>query len=243
MTFNRNGLNKPIQDLQNTYDTINVNVTNPLLSNVYFAKVRIDTVIHPNDDDLEFSLIHLGVNDTVIYHAGGAGDNFIGTVLNDSSQTPVAGGTAPFTGIFKPYLPLSQFNGQNPNGSWILKIYDRTTGNTGTLKAWSLILTLAGISGVNLLNNHIPEGFNLGQNYPNPFNPGSKFKVQIAKLSYVKVIVYDVIGKEIETLVNEQLKPGTYEVEFDGSKYSSGVYFYKMTTGSFTETKKMVLIK
>lgn len=97
--------------------------------------------------------------------------------------------------------------------------------------------------GIQNTGSEIPELFSLSQNYPNPFNPSSKFRIQIAELSDVKIIVFDVTGKELEILVNEQLTPGTYEVDFDGSKYSSGVYFYKLIAGNFTETKKMMLIK
>lgn len=99
------------------------------------------------------------------------------------------------------------------------------------------------VIGIRNISSEIPNGFSLSQNYPNPFNPSSKFKVQISKLSNVKVVVYDAAGKEVEVLVNEQLHPGTYEVDFNGSKYASGVYFYKLIAGDFVETKKMMLVK
>ena len=70
-----------------------------------------------------------------------------------------------------------------------------------------------------------------------------KIKIQIAKLSAVKLIVFDVLGRELETLVNEPLNAGTYEVDFDGANYSSGVYYYKLSADDYSETKKMVLIK
>jgi hypothetical protein len=94
----------------------------------------------------------------------------------------------------------------------------------------------------------------LFQNYPNPFNPVTKIKYQIplsrgvsaGRGVFTKLIIYDILGREIATLVNEQLKPGTYEVEWSatggGSNYPSGVYFYKLITNDFSETKKMVLI-
>ena len=85
--------------------------------------------------------------------------------------------------------------------------------------------------------------YKLFQNYPNPFNPESKIKTQIAKLSNVKLIVYDALGREVETLINEQLKPGSYEVVFDGSDFPSGIYFYQLTTDGFTDTKTMILLK
>ncbi|MDD5363627.1 MAG: T9SS type A sorting domain-containing protein [Ignavibacteria bacterium] len=89
----------------------------------------------------------------------------------------------------------------------------------------------------------LSETFALKQNYPNPFNSSSKFKFEIAKFGNVKIVIYDIAGKEIRTLVNESLKPGMYETTFDGSQLSSGVYFYKLITNDFIDTKKMILLK
>ena len=100
----------------------------------------------------------------------------------------------------------------------------------------------------------IPADFKLYQNYPNPFNPSTKIKFDIANNPllrgvgeargvYTQLKIYDITGREIQTLVNEQLSPGSYEVTFDGTNFSSGIYFYQLNTGNFTETKKMLLIK
>jgi hypothetical protein len=91
--------------------------------------------------------------------------------------------------------------------------------------------------------NIIPTENILYQNYPNPFNPNSKINFQISKLNHVKLVVYDVLGREIITLINEQLEPGIHEVGFDGTDLSGGLYFYTLIAGDFFETKKMVLIK
>jgi photosystem II stability/assembly factor-like uncharacterized protein len=93
-----------------------------------------------------------------------------------------------------------------------------------------------------------PTSPSLSQNYPNPFNPVTKIKYDIppskgARGMMVKLIIYDILGREIETLVNESKKPGSYEVNWDGSRYASGVYFYRLITDDYVETKKMVLIK
>lgn len=93
------------------------------------------------------------------------------------------------------------------------------------------------------ISSKTPLSYSLSQNYPNPFNPTTKIKFDIMRLGDVKIIVYDITGREIQALVNEKLSPGTYEVSFDGSQLTSGVYFYKLITGGFTETKKMILIK
>jgi hypothetical protein len=89
----------------------------------------------------------------------------------------------------------------------------------------------------------IPEMFKLNQNYPNPFNPTTNIQFNVAKSSDVKLIVLDVLGREVQTLVNEKLQPGTHEATFDGSMLNSGVYFYKLTTNGYSETKKMILMK
>ena len=92
-------------------------------------------------------------------------------------------------------------------------------------------------------NNEIPLNFNLHQNYPNPFNPLTKIKFDIPKQSFVKLVIYDLLGREVSVLVNNELKSGRYDVSFDAVNYSSGIYFYKLTAGDFTDTKKMVLMK
>jgi hypothetical protein len=89
----------------------------------------------------------------------------------------------------------------------------------------------------------IPKEFSLFQNYPNPFNPQTTIKYSIPQKSVVTITVYDILGKEVSKLVNEEKLSGTYEVQFDGSKLSSGVYFYRLHAGSFLKTKKLVLLK
>jgi hypothetical protein len=89
----------------------------------------------------------------------------------------------------------------------------------------------------------IPEKFELSQNYPNPFNPSTKIKYQIATTNPVSLKIYDVLGNEVATLVNEMQSTGNYEVTFDASSLSSGTYFYKLQSGSFVVTRKMILIK
>jgi len=113
----------------------------------------------------------------------------------------------------------------------------------GTNNAGVYRRPLGELVGIQPISNEIPNQFSLSQNYPNPFNPNTiiRFKIKDSRLTTLKV--FDVLGREVETLVNEQLKPGTYEVDFDGSKFSSGVYFYKFVAGEFVETKKMMLVK
>ena len=106
-----------------------------------------------------------------------------------------------------------------------------------------------GIIGIKNLNNLIPNRLKLFQNYPNPFNSQTKIKLQIYNTSNIRLTVYNILGEEITTLINQQLNPGLYEVVFDGTNYPSGVYFYqllvinKQQVIEFTDTKKLILIK
>ena len=86
-------------------------------------------------------------------------------------------------------------------------------------------------------------GFELAQNYPNPFNPSSDIRYQISEFRHVKLAVYDLLGQEVAVLVNERKAPGSYEVTFDGSTLASGMYLYRLQSGSYVETKKMLILK
>jgi hypothetical protein len=111
-------------------------------------------------------------------------------------------------------------------------------------------LTLSPI-GISIISSEIPKKFALLPNYPNPFNPVTKIRFQIPLLRgvaegggvFTKLMIFDLSGREVTTLVNEQLKPGSYEAEWDGTGFASGVYVYRINSGNFTKMMKMVLIK
>lgn len=116
------------------------------------------------------------------------------------------------------------------------------------VREWSsfpqwIFWTLDVLTNFSNVSNEIPDIYSLSQNYPNTFNPITKIQFALPKSSFAKLIVYDSFGKELETLVNEQLIPGTYEADWNADKFSSGVYYCKLTAGDYTETKKMILIK
>jgi len=125
----------------------------------------------------------------------------------------------------------------NANTGWVC-------GDSGTL----LKTTTGGFTAISPISNEIPKDYKLYQNYPNPFNPGTKIRFDLSSVGQrqvfdLQLINYDALGREVAVLVNEQLKPGTYEIEFDGTNYPSGVYFYKLITVDYTDTKKMVLLR
>jgi subtilisin-like proprotein convertase family protein len=234
------GMTKPINDHQWTYDTLNVVIGAQCI--VKDVNVRVDSVLHTFDGTLSFYLRKGSTSVKIINRVGGVGDNFIGTILNDSATIPIAGGTAPFTGSYIPSNPLTPFNNQPADGQWILGISDTANGDTGFLRAWCLVIAYqCPVGGIQTIE--IPNNYSLNQNYPNPFNPMTTISFDIPKADNVKLVVYDLLGREVALLVNQFRQAGTYDVQFDGSTLSSGVYFYRLETGSFTETKKMLLVK
>jgi len=97
--------------------------------------------------------------------------------------------------------------------------------------------------GIEPVNSNVPAVFSVSQNYPNPFNPETNIKFEVAKTSPVKIKIFDLTGKTVETLVNANLEAGTYEIKWNASKYSSGIYFYTFETKNFSQTRKMLLVK
>ncbi|MBN2570824.1 MAG: T9SS type A sorting domain-containing protein [Ignavibacteriales bacterium] len=129
--------------------------------------------------------------------------------------------------------------------------YDGTSGSWTALgggTAYSYdncakLYAVTSLTDIDEQGNNIPNKFRLEQNYPNPFNPTTTINYSVPENSMVKIKVYDVLGKEIETLVNSEHSVGNYSVEFDASNLTSGIYFYKLITENYIETKKMILMK
>lgn len=103
--------------------------------------------------------------------------------------------------------------------------------------------TNGGITHISESENNVLKGYTLKQNYPNPYNPLTKIKFDIPKASSVELLIFDGSGRKICELLNKEFTGGSHEIEFDGSDLSSGVYYYKLTAGNFTDTKRMVIIK
>jgi photosystem II stability/assembly factor-like uncharacterized protein len=134
--------------------------------------------------------------------------------------------------IYDQAINIIEADKENPRN-----IYCAT--NFGVIK---LVDTFS-VTGINEIRNLAPEEYLLLQNYPNPFNPSTKITYQIGKESLVQLKVYDVLGREVTTLVNTFQSPGIYKVEFEGEGLSSGVYFYRIFAGNFVDIKKMILAK
>ena len=155
-------------------------------------------------------------------------DSTFATSIIDSSGLPSTKYSVPSGKLQYGIKYFWRVNASNPNvaGPWS--------------QVWNfrVILTGAGIIG-----NDIPKVFKLYENYPNPFNPVTKIKFDLPQNAFVKIRIFDIVGREVSSLVNNELKAGTYESQFNAGNLSSGTYFYRIEAGNFTDVKRMVLIK
>jgi len=235
----RNG-SIPIPDHSTVKDSVQVSLGGAEVRDI---NLRIINLTHTWVSDLNIYLQKGTVGIKVVNMVGGSGDNFINTILDDSALIPISSGTAPFTGSFQPFSPLNIFNNMLTDGYWKILITDTVTGDTGNLSGWCLVLKYQNppLGGIHTVE--IPNTYRLYQNYPNPFNPVSKIKYGVPKNGYVKLAVYDEIGRLVAILEDGVKQANTYEVEFDATNLPSGVYYYKLEADGFSETKKMVLVK
>jgi hypothetical protein len=138
-------------------------------------------------------------------------------------------------------------NAETPDTAWIsIVLANLGTGTAHVGSAFwidDLIFGAAGATDVKGFANGIPAAFALDQNYPNPFNPSTMIQFEIPEAQFVTLKVYNLLGQEVATLIDSQLGPGRYRAEFDGRNLPSGTYLYRLQVGTFTETKKMVLVK
>jgi hypothetical protein len=124
-----------------------------------------------------------------------------------------------------------------------LQRIDTVTVRAGKIDTVNVMLTPGVTVEVRKEQREAPRRFSLEQNYPNPFNPQTHFRFAIGDLRFVSLKIYDLLGREVSTLVNNTMEPGTYTVTWDALGVSSGVYYYRLSAGEFSETKKLIITK
>jgi hypothetical protein len=195
-----------------------------------FPAIRVDEA--SNINVVYYDSRNTPTNDSVevfIARSGDGGNTWTDVLVSDHKSRPKAGYQGDYIGI------------TSSNGKiWPVWMDDFT----GVQQAWTVGVDV--LTGV-VENNSNPKIFSLEQNYPNPFNPVTKIRFTvpagISSGAFVSILIYDMSGKHVETLLNKQMNPGSHEVEWNAANYSSGVYFYKLQAEGFVDTKKMILIK
>jgi subtilisin-like proprotein convertase family protein len=223
-------------------DSISISSTTPISDIKIFIGLN-----HTRLSDLVITLM-APTGDSVIVWNQNRGVNSrvesIATIFDDDAPDAMINNLyADFGPTLQPYNSLKTIlTGKNPHGTWRLKVTDLFNGSTGYLYGWGInINNISGIKGES--TTEIPNHYQLDQNYPNPFNPTTTISYQLPISSIVTLKMYDILGREIATLVNEKKDAGKYVIDFNGSYLPSGVYVYRIQAGSFVETKKMMLLK
>ncbi len=172
--------------------------------------------------------------------------------------SPVSGNVSGIAGNGNEWWATTQsttiYYSSNGGANWTLQYtapagnnYHLTRARTGSV-VWAVrsnggIARYGTVIGISTISSEIPSSYELSQNYPNPFNPVTKINFALPKSGLVTMKVYNTLGKEVKTLVNEYKNAGAYVVDFNASNLSSGVYYYKLEAGEFTSVKKMILVK
>jgi subtilisin family serine protease/subtilisin-like proprotein convertase family protein len=236
-------LNVPIPISQTSETTFVSVLNNPINKTVLDINCKVD-VQHAYDADLTLSLISpAGTEIVLVGGTGGDSDNFTNTVFDDEATVAIDSSLAapPYTGVFKPIEKLWLFDGENSFGEWKLRVTDNGYSDGGALLNWSVKFKYS--TGSDYVT--IPGNFSLVKNYPNPFNPITRIVFNVPKQAMIKIIIYDVSGREVKTVLNEVRSPRLEDfVDFDASSFASGVYFYSMIADDkFIDAKRMIFVK
>jgi len=240
--------------LRNTRIKSFQNVRNPFIDHPEFIdriKSTFTVVNRPSVPKISASPLNvvydtLAVNDTASYHIGimnyGKANLTIGSAVSNAPQFIVESVPASVPPGELRYLKV-KFKPTSLNTTYNANL---TVGNNDS----NIVISLKGFSnstiGISKIAGEVPDKFMLEQNYPNPFNSMTKIKFQVPGSGFVKLLVFDILGKEVATLVNESLQPGTYETTFDAGNLVSGVYYLRFLVNDgidFSDLKKIVLVK
>lgn len=209
----------------------------------------------------------LGVEQWVSRYTGiqnNSGDGANSLAIDNLGNVYVTGSSGSFSGTKADYATVKynslgaqqwaeRYNGPPGNGTDQAKsiVLDNlgnvyvtgSSAGSGTSVDFATIKYSQTPTGIDQTVYNLPENYSLLQNYPNPFNPSTNIQYEVSNKQFVTLKVYDVLGKKVATLVNEEKPAGSYQVNWNASNLSSGIYFYKLQAGSFVETKKMILLQ
>lgn len=227
--------------------TSNDSLNSPVLVPMRLTVVGIAQIIAVPGDTLRFGSVQLGRSDTLTVRVFNMGNDTLRTT--STTSPPIIFRTLNSSQRIAPYDSADMRVTFTPT--------DSTAAYVGTLRIVNndpdpaddtLFITLTGrgtgVTGVDIVSRgNVPDYFGLDQNYPNPFNPGTTIRFMVPKSDFVTLKVYNVLGKEVATLAEGYYQAGEYRVEWDAVDLPSGVYFYRLQTGTFNTTRKLMLLK
>ncbi|MCK4854527.1 MAG: T9SS type A sorting domain-containing protein [Bacteroidales bacterium] len=239
---NRSDLNKDISGAE-THDIIQVNL---LQTEIFGINCYIDTLLHPSVGDLELVLEHAGRTISLVNRPPNSGENFINTLFIDLAEIPIDDGEAPYTGIFRPEDSLGLFNGLDPNGDWILGIIDHSQKKslkTGEkiLDSWGIRFLVEGEPGTGIEPVGLLDQPMLQSVYPNPFRDEATISFNLPRPSHVSLSIYDVQGRHIEKLIDQDFLSGTLQCVWKATGHPAGAYIIRFKAGNTIEFRKIVL--
>jgi len=228
---------KTIPDLSTIYDTI------PILfeGGVKDLDVQVN-ISHTRVKSLNLSLI--GPDGTQIDLSsgnGGSGYNFTNTIFDDEAMTSITAGTAPFTGRYRPEVPLSTFDTKSVHGNWILKIQDSLVSQVGTLNSWCIIANYYDLSASSDVLTLQPV-YRLGQNYPNPAKQGLTWiPIDLGTKTEIVLTLHDLYGRKLKTLARGTFSEGLHRISCSLEGLTPGSYIYRLQAGYFSDSRFLLL--
>jgi photosystem II stability/assembly factor-like uncharacterized protein len=202
-------------------------------------------------DNNMYSTTNGGVTWVIAPNLPGTGPCY--TIANSAGRFWYARGNTIYYSVnSQPFVPQHVFGGQTGYRHMSF-VYSPFSNIESTVGGWAITgeMVISNYTdnsiGVVQIGTEVPAKYSLSQNFPNPFNPSTKIRFTIpntgSETPYVRLIVYDILGREASTIVNSNLRPGDYEADWDASNYPSGIYFYTLSSSKFTSTKKMIVLK
>jgi subtilisin-like proprotein convertase family protein len=173
-----------------------------------------------------------------------SGENLVNTKFDDEASNTFAyvEGTSNYTGSWKPFEPLNDFDGESTAGVWSLIATDTDSGDVGSIDNFTLYITIESNDAGDFIPL-LPTSVAFHGCYPNPFNPTSTLSFDLSKSSLVRLQLFNALGQQVATLIDGSMNAGSHEILFDGSSFASGTYFAVLRAGDFVEAHKIVLLK
>lgn len=228
----------PITDFQNTYDYIEI--TGP--GSIMDLNVNLN-ITHTRTGDLR--IILTGPDGTVSMLSdknGGSGDNYTNTTFDDDAEQSITQGVAPFTGRFRPQIPLSNFNDRLIAGTWQFRVNDASAGNTGTLDSWCLQFLFLDET-VSVSEPTEEANAMLLENYPNPTSDYTNIRFKLNQPSEVRLEIYNQVGQQVAELASGKFDRGNHLIVAGLKHLAPGQYFYRLVTDKSIQTKPLVIIR